>query len=155
MSGLSIKIADVLEEEGKLAVTQIVESMIANGQWASGRTGISLRVEADETKMIVYAPDYFETLETGISPQMARSASSFLRKKLYGWSIDKGMIFADQKERWRFSSNASRVMQESGSMLFRAGGRDDVYSDKVNPLVERIKQRLSERIVNVKLITNG
>ena len=155
MSGLSFKIADVLEEEGKLAVTQIVESMIANNQWASGRTGTALRVEATEESMIIYAPSYFETLETGISPQMAQSESSFLRKKLYGWSIDKGISFADQKERWRFSANASRVMQESGSRLFRSGGRKDVYSDKIDPLVERIKNRLSERIVNVKLITNG
>lgn len=153
MPNLSVSIRELLYDESHRVANEIIESVIANGQSASGRTISQIRPESTDTELAIYAPDYFPTLETGISPAMAMGVNiSFLKRRIYGWSVDKGISFIDKKARWWFSTNTATSMQEVGSKLFRSGGRRDVYSDKVEPLIQRLSERISRSLIEYKII---
>lgn len=153
MSGINLNISEILRQEGAQVISDIRDSMENNGQWASGQTASKIRMEYDDDSLIILAPDYFKTLEKGISPQEARSTTPrFLRQQIFIWAEKKGGVFSGTRDAWRFASNTTNKMREEGSMLFRDGGRTDVYSDKVDPLVNRISDKLANSLLSVKVL---
>lgn len=141
---ISLDFSRILSEEGNKTINGIAASIIKNGQNASGKTIQNLHEEVSPNELIIWGNDY---IEKGTPPN-----SGLVFNTIYLWSQYKQMTFGSNKERFFFAKRATNKINEEGSLLFRKGGRNDVYSDKVQPLIERISERLGKEIVNIKLI---
>lgn len=142
-----------MESAGASTVEQIIDSLSQNQQNASGGTANRVRHTATSNNLSIFAPHYFPTLETGMSSQMLSTVPlGFLSWVVHDWSEDKGLDFEDDKARWKFAYNAASNMKNSGSQLFREGGRTDLYTDKVQPLVERLSKKVAREFIDFKII---
>ena len=141
---ISLDFSRILSEEGNKTINGIAASIIKNGQNASGKTIQNLHEEVSPNELIIWGNEY---IEKGTPPNQG-----LVFNTIYLWSQYKQMTFGSNKERFFFAKRATNKINEEGSLLFQKGGRRDVYSDKVQPLIERISERLGKEIVNIKLI---
>lgn len=145
---------DVLQEELTVTARQIGDNMFRNKQVVSGRTRASLRVEAQPYSGAIYGAEHIDTLEKGISPERSRMRSlGHVRSKLAIWVQMKGGFSFNRginEQQWAYL--AARKQQIVGSVLYRLGGRTDVYSSEVQPLLKRIGDKIAEGFVTVKII---
>ena len=141
---ISLDFSRILSDEGNKTINGIAASIIKNGQNASGKTIQNLHKEVSQNELIIWGNEY---IEKGTPPH-----SGLVFNTLYFWSQYKQMQFDSNKNRMWFSKRAAYNINQEGSLLFRKGGRRDVYSDKVQPLIERISERVGKEIVNIKLI---
>jgi len=117
------------------------------GQNASGKTIQSLRGEDKGDALAIYGRDKFSQLETGTPPN-----SGVTMDTIYQWSKFKGIPFKNDKSRFWFSHSASNSINEKGTLLFQLGGRKDVYTNEIEPLSQRLTQRITEQIMTTKLV---
>ncbi len=147
----------VLLKAGFNAINKIQSNIRRNNQVASGRALNSIRQEAssdvNSTSLDIIGVDYIENIETGVSPSQAKIISAdTMTRKLYSWSFDRGLQFQKKSERWRFSANTTRKLQSIGSMLYRNGGRTDVFTSEVQPLINEIEQQVANTIITAKIL---
>ena len=117
------------------------------GQNASGSLIQSLKSNVNASELSISGYDYIKTLEEGLPP------GTFVPvEKLFLWTQHKNMPFISNESRFNFALHASNSIQRNGSLLYRFGGRTDVYTDEVKPLVERIMNEIGEVIVNTKIL---
>ena len=141
--------------DSELAVTkgQIKESMTRNKQVVTSRTLNRLRRETNGASGFIAGADHIDTLEKGISPTRSKQQPfTQLKTNLIRWVETKHGGFGSKKMANTFGFMAARKQQTFGSVLFRAGGRKDVYSDKADPLAKRISEKVGEFFVNVKIL---
>ena len=141
---ISLDFSRILSDEGNKTINGIAASIIKNGQNASGKTIQNLHEEVSPNELIIWGNEY---IEKGTPPN-----SGLVFNTLYFWSQYKKMSFGSNKERFFFARNTTNKINQEGSLLFRKGGRKDVYSDKVQPLIEHISERVGKEIVNIELI---
>lgn len=152
---MRIDIKDILFEEFERTRILIISNMQSNGQMVSGRTAASLRSEATDTTGTLYGADYFDTLETGISPFQSRMNP--FKTTFYGlrkWYQGRGISQADVKtDRRIFKATVNQ--REIGSVLFRSTGgipTGKVFRKEISPLTENIKNRIGDIIINTKIL---
>ena len=152
VSNINNRVSDVLRRNLEITKEDVKKSMAANNQVVTGKTANSLRVDVSENEGILWGAEHIDTLEIGISPQRS-NMESWIKTwaGLFHWVQNKGFIY-DMSKASFFAIRATEIQREQGSVLFRAGGRFNVYSDKVEPLVERIKDELGEIIINTKIL---
>jgi len=160
MPTLSIqnKIEQVLYTQGNTTVRNIQDNIARNGQNATGSASKTLFAKTDSkigtVDLSIIGNNHIENLEKGTSPEEARRVSeNQLSRYLYGWSFRKNIIFDKPKDRWWFSVSSARIEQSIGTLLYRNGGRKDVYSNEVQPLVDRISQQLDGVINDIKILS--
>ena len=152
VSNINNRVSDVLRRNLEITKEDVKKSMAANNQVVTGKTANSLRVDVSGNEGILWGAEHIDTLETGISPQRSNMESwTKTWAGLFHWVQNKGFIY-DMSKASSFATRATEIQREQGSVLFRAGGRFNVYSDKVEPLVERIKDELGEIIINTKIL---
>lgn len=133
----------ILLEEIELLGGRTAANIIRNKQNATMALINSLRAEAKGTVGALYAYDYLESLEKGIPPNTYVSAII-----LNAWGNIKGYW---QGKSFRANTISRRIMN-SGSLVFRKGGRTDVYTKEI-PLTEKnISERVGAAIVNTKIL---
>lgn len=147
-------IKDILQQEFEFSRVKIIENMVRNDQMVSGRTANSLRVETTEKEGVLWGADYFDTLETGISPfESNKHPFSFTYYKLKSWYHQKGIT--------NNASDDSRIgmatvnQREIGSLLFRSTKgtpTGNVFRKEINPLVTNIGNRIGDLIINTKIL---
>lgn len=138
-----IDLSNALKEEGLDTIQRIAANVWRNKQNATGAAINSLREEATNNSLTIYAIDYFKNLETGTKPGTYVSS-----KAINTWANAKGYWQGDN-----FRANTiSRRIFNSGSKLFRDGGRTDVYTNEIPGLIQRIAEKAGKEIVNIKLI---
>lgn len=125
---------------------RIADNIARNGQTASGKTARSLEVVDEGSYVTLYGRRAFRTIETGTPPLGDKISLNSFAGILYRWSQDKGIVFADENERWSFAYAVAKKIKASGSNLFRRGGRDDVYSNEIPKAVEDIRTRLTNAL---------
>ena len=148
---MRIDISNIIIDELEKTKSDIINSMKSNNQYVTGRTAASLYVKADNDSGAIYGADYIDTLEKGISPE--RSRQNPFRETYSGllrWYQSKGYSTGFTKDRRVYVAAVNQRVV--GSVLFRQGGRFNVYSDKVNPLVNNIKERVADVIINTKIL---
>ena len=118
------------------------------GANASGKTIQSMKVTATETELIITGREGFSMLETGISPQQSTATPD----KLYQWSKHKQIPFKTDKARF-FAAKAWATNQKvKGSLLYRFGGRKDIFTNEVDPLVEAISNQIDKRFTEINIV---
>lgn len=145
---------NIIAEELGRARVRIIEHIRANGQNASGKTIASLQVEAREDGGTLWGRSPFGTLETGRrGGKIPRRFSTII----YKWMQDKGVhgkpipymfqrphkYTPQERGDWSMASAVAHTIAKRGTLLYRQGGRADVYSNVIPETTERIQRRLS------------
>lgn len=150
--GIMSSVSNIVFEELKSLGERIASNIVSTGQNASGNTVKSIKPEETETGAILYGRNYFGVLETGRKP--GKGPYRF-QDVIYQWSIDKGIAFRTASERKSFAWVVSKKIQEEGTLLFRKGGRSDVYSKEIKEAVEAIRKRITsimkQEVESIKL----
>lgn len=118
-----------------------------HGANASGKTIQSMKVTATDTELIISGREKFSNLETGVLPGTMTPPAT-----LYTWSKFKGIPFKDDKKRFFFAQRAANKINANGSLLYRFGGRRDIYTNEVEPLMKAIADNIEQRFYEIKLI---
>jgi len=133
----------ILQEEGEATMNTIAANIFRNKQNATGTAIQSLKTKANDYELSISGVDYLKNLEKGTPRGTYVSAS-----KINEWANAKGYW-----EGYSYRANTiSELILKSGSVLFREGGRTDVYTDKIPLLINRILQRIGKLFIDYKII---
>lgn len=136
-----------IDSEFLLLKDRIVDNIISARKVASGRTIESLEVlresDIDGVTISLIGRADFETMEKGNPPDVRPDN---FERKLYGWSISKGIDFESTSRRWWFAVNTARKIIDEGDTLYREGGRKDIYSNELPATIERIDAEVDKQI---------
>ena len=81
---------------------------------------------------------YFGTLETGRKPgNVPANFSNIILK----WMQSKGINVPKPKS---FAYLVARKIRIEGTVLYRAGGRSDIYSEEINKTIPKLVKRLGK-----------
>lgn len=142
---IEIGIQTILEEELSLYSGRVIANILRNKQSASGALINSFKVHANPFGGDVTALDYIENLEKGTKPGTYVSA-----KKIYEWAEAKGLSWMANSP--TLANKVSWNINNKGSLLFRKGGRKDVYSNESDLLVRNIMEKATNVILETKLL---
>ena len=137
------------------AITEIRTRHIDAGQKASGKTAASLAYEVTDSGGKITGRGYFATLETGRKPGATPKGFREIIKK---WAVDKGIQVepyeykSDRPHKYtaqeaglnRFAGAVANKIRKQGTVLFREGGRKDIYTPALDALTEKITLSLLE-----------
>ena len=129
---------EILIQELSDLKKRITKNHISAGQKASGRTIASLTVETGDTFGQLTGRKFFSTLETG---RKAGRVPGNFQAIILKWVQDKGINVQKPKS---FAFLVARKIAREGTLLYRTGGRADIYSNEVNLTIERLTKRLGE-----------
>lgn len=133
----------ILSDEMSLLAGRIISNIIRNKQNATGALIRSIRIEATETTGSLFAYDYLPNLESG-TPKGTYVSSEMINR----WANAKGYWSGNN---FRASTISRRIMN-SGSLLFRNGGRKDVYTNEIPLTEQNLMNRISGAIINTKIL---
>lgn len=119
-------IASVLES----TKNQIIDSHLAAGQKASGNAAESFKVIVDYEggEVALVGAAYTGVLENG---RRGGKVPYDMEEILVRWAKAKGIQFKDEKDMWRFANAVKWNIIRFGTRLHVAGGRKDIYTDKL------------------------
>lgn len=166
MDSIHDKAVSLLNERLGWLANQIRENHIQAGQVASGklRDNIKQGVEDMGDRIIGYvdAISYIEAMEQGNAPwepiptKQAKDGHTYdyvpkwFADAIGQWMSDKGI--QETKERNRYAV-AWKIIHD-GTLLYRQGGRSDIYSEITKAVAEEIADELvMEVAIQVKTIT--
>lgn len=156
----------ILQEELEKLRMNIISNHLKAGQKASGRTAASMHVEVSEDSGTLWGRNAFGVLETG---RKAGRVPKDFQGIIMQWMKDKGIQVApipyltnrphkytpQQRGTLRMSYLIARKIRREGTKLFRAGGRQDIYSPEIEKTMERIETRMvsliKSKIEHIKL----
>lgn len=117
-------VRDLLYNFGESIKKDVIDNHLKAGQRATGKSILAFEVEASDKGMIIYGPSYLEDLEKGVRPG-TRPKVSDLEK----WIVAK---FNQPKFDVRnYATYLSQKIYKQGSLLYRQGGRKDIYSNVI------------------------
>lgn len=152
---------EIVRSELEQLQQRIASNIRSTGTQASGRTAASMRVEATEEEGTLFGNAPFGVLETG---RAGGKIPYDFRGILLEWMRAKGVhgrpipYVRVPSARWQpkytpqergdlsmAGAIAFRISQ-SGSRLFRVGGRADIYSNEIPKTLESVAQRIQTLI---------
>ncbi len=154
-------------DEAIMATLERIKAKIAanitdKGLKASGRTAASMHTERDEFGARLMGRAYFQSLELGRpAGRVPRGFNAIIRQ----WIIDKGLSVRQvpyvrrPSERWqpkytveerslRMAASAiAHSIATRGTLLYRQGGRTDIYSPVIRDEVAALSEEFTGIIV--------
>lgn len=141
---------------------RIAENINTKGLRASGRTERSMEIEMGEARGRLTGRPYFQSLELGRpGGKVPARFVDIIRQ----WILDKGLTVRMvpykrvPSERWQpkysVEERSLRMMagaiaesiRQRGTLLYRQGGRKDIYSEVIDDEVKRLEERLVINII--------
>jgi hypothetical protein len=154
----------IIREELESLKERIIANHTDAGQVASGRTRDSLRVEADKSGGALIGRSPFGTLETG--RKGGKVPYNFV-DIIAQWIVDKGISYRampyvrqasarwqpkysdpDTRGRMTLAGAIAHKIKTEGTLLYREGGRADIYSNEIPTTLRNLKDRLSVMLWN-------
>lgn len=146
-------------------VSEIRANLASTGTNASGRTSASLRVEVDATSGRIYGRRYFRGVEQGrAGGRVPHNFTSIIEQ----WIKDKGLTPSaipykrQPSDRWQpkytpeerglrqMASAIARTIEQSGTSLYRSGGRKDIFTNVIENNKDEIL-KVAKEIITEKL----
>lgn len=132
------ELKQILNDELKDLQKRIIQNHIKAGQKASGKTIKSITVEIGENYGQLTGRKFFGTLETG---RKAGRVPAKFQDVILKWMQDKGINVPKPKS---FAYLVARKIRLEGTLLYRTGGRSDIYSKEISITIERLTKRLGQ-----------
>lgn len=145
---------DILSSEGQKFSENVRKNINSKGITKSGKTVASIHEETPDGKtLIVWGREDFQNIETGTSPQQAqtKNATKF-RANIYEWSKYLPITFKNDKQRYFFAWRVTDKIYQFGTKLYREGGRKDIYTNEIQPLLDSISESTGRKIKELKLL---
>ena len=120
---------------------RIASNIIMQGENASGKTIASMKVTTTPDGGQLTGRSYFGTLETGRrGGRIPRNFADII----YQWMQAKGVHAIEGGERADRSLSwaIAKTIQKKGTLLYREGGRDTIYSKEIIKTIANINSRL-------------
>lgn len=140
---------EILNDELTALKERIASNIMSAGMNASGRTIASMRVEVNENEGTLFGRRAFEVLESGRRP--GKVPKGFYQI-IYQWAIDKRIRVRNLKS---FAYLTARKIAREGTLLYREGGRNDIYTPEIRKCIENVRSRgismINEQIKTIKL----
>lgn len=140
---------EILNDELTALKERIASNIMSAGMNASGRTIASMRVEVNENEGTLFGRRAFEVLESGRKP--GRVPKGFYQI-IYQWAIDKRIRVRNLKS---FAYLTARKIAREGTLLYREGGRNDIYTPEIRKCIENVRSRgismINEQIKTIRL----
>lgn len=166
MSDLKARVTGILNERLQWLADQVRQNHIDAGQVASGKLRDSfIAIVEDQGDRIIGHVDalpYVESIEQGNAPwepiptKQAKDGHTYdyvpkwFADAIGRWMADKGI--QETKERNRYAV-AWKIIHD-GTLLYRQGGRSDIYSDITKAVAEEIADELTAEVaIEIKTIT--
>lgn len=166
MSDLKARVTGILNERLGWLADQVRQNHIEAGQVASGKLRDSIQsfVEDQGDRIIghVDALPYVESIEQGNAPwepiptKQAKDGHTYdyvpkwFADAIGQWMSDKGI--QETKERNRYAV-AWKIIHD-GTLLYRQGGRSDIYSEITKAVAKEIADELAAEVaIEIKTIT--
>lgn len=122
---------------------RIAENIRTSGEWASGKTADSMRIEETERGgRLIGRPD-FRNLEDGSEPSPLHKYPANFQQIIYDWMEAKGIAPSDQYEHVTVAGSIAWYIRKHGTRLYREGGRQDIYSNVIAEEIEKLKKKLT------------
>jgi len=125
---------------------RITENIRTSGEWASGETAKSMRIEETDTGGILYGRPGFDNLEEGSAGAPRKYPYNF-KDIIAKWMDAKGIAPSGDRERYKMAASIAWFIRKNGTLLYRAGGRDDIYSNVIEEEVAALKRKLVESTI--------
>lgn len=126
---------------------RITENIRTSGEWASGKTAESMRIEETEKGGRLLGRPEFWSLEEGSEPSPLHKYPANFQQIIYDWMEDKGIAPGDEYEHVTAAAAIAWFIRKHGTRLYREGGRQDIYSNVIDEEVAELKKSLSVEIV--------
>ncbi len=155
MNDLKDRATELLNERLGWLADQVRENHVQAGQVASGklRDSIQAFVEDQGERVVghVDALPYIEAMEQGNPPwdpiptKQAGDGHTYdyvpqwFANAIGRWMADKGIPETKERNRW----NVAWGIIHHGTLLYRQGGRSDIYSDITKEVAEQIADELA------------
>lgn len=140
---------EILNDELTALKERIASNIMSAGMNASGRTIASMRVEVNDNEGTLFGRRAFEVLESGRKP--GRVPKGFYQI-IYQWAIDKRIRVRNLKS---FAYLTARKIAREGTLLYREGGRNDIYTPEIRKCIENVRSRgismINEQIKTIRL----
>lgn len=134
-------INQLLTDEGIQLANDIRANIGAAGQWATGDTARSLRIEVKQngTKytMQLLGRPYFMTVQTGRKPTPDKKPSREMIANITRWVEARGI---DLDAVWAIAM----TIQRRGTRLWLEGGRTDIVDPAVDDFTNNVAQALAD-----------
>lgn len=146
------EIENIIVGELSAMVKEIQQNIRNTGQEASGKTSRSLVIEPRTISVLVKGRGGIGDLEKGFD---GKEIPKNFKDVILQWIKDKG-IFADKKESEKKSIaylTARKIYGEGkdktkGTLLYKAGGRKDVYTPAIDKTRESIAKKITAQILS-------
>lgn len=133
---------EMLSEWAENVVVRIQENLDSTGTTASGKTKESLEYELTDTGVRILGRQYFQGVELG---RPAGKVPYRFQDIIRQWMKDKGIESQFGEKEWQKRNAAYLIAQkikESGTQLYRQGGRSDIFSNVINEEVENLTEKI-------------
>ena len=152
LASFNQSVQDTFLSELRTTSSAIKENMRKNNQVATGATIDSIREDVVSNVGSIYGFDHIDTLETGISPERSKAVSWI---ELYGvltkwFSVKHG--YTAQGKRDKLITSAVVNQRTMGSQMWRNGITKNVYSQEVDPLVQRLSDKIGMLVTEIKIL---
>jgi hypothetical protein len=129
----------ILNDQGIQLANDIRANMGSAGQWATGATGNSLRIEVKQEgtkyKAQLIGRPYFMTVQTGRKPTPGKKPSREMIANITRWVEARGI---DLDAVWAIAM----TIQRRGTRLWFEGGRTDIVDPAVDDFINNVSQAL-------------
>lgn len=125
---------------------RITENIRTSGEWASGKTAESMRIEETERGGRLIGRAGFDNLEEGSAGAPRKYPYSFTQI-IAEWMDAKGIAPSEEKQKNKMAASVAWFIRKNGTLLYRAGGRDDIYSNVIDEEVAALKRKLVESTI--------
>jgi hypothetical protein len=143
MSAYTEELDSVLSDWGNRVADRIKSNLDTTGTTASGRTKDSIEVVADMGELTIYGRRFFEGVETG---RPAGKIPYRFQDIIRQWMDEKGISDQFGQKEWQKRNAAYLIAQkikDSGTKLYRDGGRDDIFSNVINEMLPELEEKLT------------
>ena len=133
---------EMLSEWAERVIVKIQENLDSTGTTASGKTKESLEYELTDTGVRILGRQYFQGVELG---RPAGKVPYRFQDIIRQWMKDKGIESQFGEKEWQKRNAAYLIAQkikESGTQLYRQGGRSDIFSNVINEEVENLTEKI-------------
>lgn len=143
MSAYLDELNSVLSDWGNRVADRIKSNLDTTGTTASGRTKDSIEVVAIDGELTIYGRRFFEGVETG---RPAGKIPYRFQDIIRQWMSDKAIEDQFGQKEWQKRNAAYLIAQkikDSGTQLYRNGGRDDIFSNVINEMLPELEEKLA------------
>lgn len=137
-----MKIEEILQQ----LKSEILTQYEAKNLKASGNFARQLHIlKKSDNHYQVIAPHYVYTFEHG---RKAGKVPKAFASIIYKWSEDKGITFANDKQRTRFAFAVANKISKQGTSQYRNNtNRGQIYTPAINKAITEIQEAFKEELM--------